>query len=116
MEEQKVLDESLGEVLCSECGGSGRGKSVEKIKVGTLWIPGIGSCCKKCKGTGKLDWIENAVGKRPLFVKPGIYTEIVPVEVAGIGDEIVRAMAEKMAEEIDKDIIKELIKEVVSAN
>ena len=43
------------EMVCSECGGIG----------------GVGDIlqdeCPKCLGTGKLDWIENVVGKRDKF-------------------------------------------------
>ena len=42
-----------GEVKCNECNGIGT----------TLHDPY--SICNKCHGTGKLDWIENIVGKLP---------------------------------------------------
>ena len=50
-----------GEVLCNVCQGSGKA-----IK---LYIHG-GTKCKKCKGEGKLDWIENIVGKRQDNINP----------------------------------------------
>ena len=29
--------------------------------------------CGKCKGHGIIDWVENVVGKKQHFVKPGVY-------------------------------------------
>jgi len=41
-----------GEVACSRCDGTG------------LLYNGM---CEKCQGNGKLDWIEQILGKKPLF-------------------------------------------------
>ena len=30
--------------------------------------------CPKCRGKGTLDWIENIVGAKGTYIKPGIYT------------------------------------------
>ena len=30
--------------------------------------------CMKCKGKGKLDWVENIMGVRGTYIKPGVYT------------------------------------------
>ncbi len=51
------LELELGEEICSECGGSGA--------VGGKWFNR--RSCPKCLGDGKLDWIENVVGKRPRY-------------------------------------------------
>lgn len=50
----------MGEVFCDHCDGIG----IDKSKKG----PGTYHC-KKCRGTGKLDWVENIVGgkRRPLY-------------------------------------------------
>lgn len=40
-----------GEYECSECNGTGKA--------------GIPYLCPRCQGAGKLDWIENIVGKPP---------------------------------------------------
>ena len=55
-----VDKEEIEKVICSKCGGKGgvRGE----------WL------CFKCLGGGKLDWIENVVGKRLSTIKPGVYT------------------------------------------
>ena len=52
-----------GEVVCNRCNGSGKYPSSNNSS----------TCidsykCFKCHGTGKLDWIENIVGKK--FSKP----------------------------------------------
>ena len=59
-----------GEMICDKCNGRG---IIPKII-----IPKGEICtalfCRKCKGTGKLDWIENVVGKKPCrYIKPGLY-------------------------------------------
>jgi len=54
-----------GEILCPECNGTGERKPLRK---GGL------SACKKCRGHGKLDWVEAVVGKNGCwYIKPGVY-------------------------------------------
>ncbi len=48
-----------GEYICSEC--EGRGSIPSKLRPNIL-----AAMCKKCQGAGKLDWIENIVGKPPV--------------------------------------------------
>jgi len=53
-----VDKEEIGKVICSKCGGEG-------------------GECSKCFGAGKLDWIENVVGRKGYRIKPGVYvTEV----------------------------------------
>ena len=59
------------EYVCNECHGRGFFSSeVEMIDInvrGTIMkVPGVGKhdFCRKCMGTGKLDWIENVLGTR----------------------------------------------------
>jgi DnaJ-class molecular chaperone len=47
-----------GEVICNECNGTGL-----KTDRTTYYQK-----CSKCYGTGKLDWIENIVGKQNKYV------------------------------------------------
>lgn len=49
MEEERIPDDELGELLCPACEGDS-------------WV----GSCKKCGGMGKIDWIENLIkpGKR----------------------------------------------------
>jgi hypothetical protein len=49
-----------GEVICNKCDGEG---------VILHYIPEVMDyTCPKCQGCGKLDWIENVVGKRSFCV------------------------------------------------
>jgi hypothetical protein len=65
-----------GEQICTECNGTGE-KSLGswKDKSGRLSV--IMTSCKKCLGHGKLDWIEEVVGKNgryprtPYIIKEG---------------------------------------------
>lgn len=52
-----------GEVICSKCNGKRR-IITDKPKWWQLRLTEIESLCPKCFGDGKLDWIENAVGKK----------------------------------------------------
>jgi len=60
------LDLEEGELICDTCNGWG---VIQKRKgewpytqpyVRSYWVKD----CEKCNGAGKLDWVENAVGKR----------------------------------------------------
>lgn len=60
-----------GEHLCDECNGEGRtGFTIPNKHIRSYPI-----ICNKCRGNGKLDWIENIVGKRGCYIKPGIYIQ-----------------------------------------
>jgi len=48
-----------GEVYCDECNGSGNRAKWDQIPDYKCYLP-----CNKCHGKGKLDWIENVVGKK----------------------------------------------------
>ncbi len=52
-----------GEVKCDKCKGKGKIPAKDHPRV---YISTEGSLfeCPKCFGTGKLDWVENIVGKR----------------------------------------------------
>lgn len=43
-----------GDVICNKCNGEG---IIKSCSIGNKML------CSKCYGTGKLDWIENIVGK-----------------------------------------------------
>jgi len=49
-----MVELKLGEVICDECDGN-KSNLVDNFYYFK---------CNKCHGTGKLDWIENIVGKR----------------------------------------------------
>ena len=53
-----------GEVICSKCNGSGNQAKWDQIPDYKCYLE-----CDKCHGSGKLDWIENIVGKKPPTIK-----------------------------------------------
>jgi len=63
-----------GEIICHKCEGNGYSEDFMSIHKGADLIK-IYKRCPKCKGYGKLDWIEAIVGKKISYVKPGIYTK-----------------------------------------
>ena len=73
----------FGEVICNECSGLGR-KS------------GTNSICEKCDGDGKLDWVENIVGKRKK-------------QFDWLEEDVVKHLVNQMAKKIDEEIVKEYL-------
>lgn len=70
-----------GEMECSGCNGTGKmNKSTRIITTRRPYISTTSTesfksfTCTKCHGSGKLDWIENVVGKRnrDLVINPSI--------------------------------------------
>lgn len=54
-----------GMVKCDRCDGSG--EVINDLSAGLhKWMPLI--MCRKCQGEGELDWVENIVGKKRIFV------------------------------------------------
>ena len=82
--------EEIGKVVCSKCGGVGQFQSKN--------VKGI---CVKCLGEGKLDWIENVVGKKGFSIKPGVYVDGGIVMSKVIQDSI----AKNFCKIIDRDIV-----------
>ena len=54
------LNPALSEVVCGECEGSGHIPCLNNPKSG-INIPKM---CSRCFGSGKLDWVENMIGRR----------------------------------------------------
>jgi len=52
------------EFICKKCEGTGRG-----VKLSTHYgmRKGTYAICPDCYGKGKLDWIENILGKKTMF-------------------------------------------------
>ena len=96
------LDESLGEVICSECEGS---KSVNKGVYGN--VP-----CDKCDGTGKVDWISQVMLPPPhIQLKAGwsFSTEYEMPANPSLHNDTIDAMAKSLAAKIDRDIMDKII-------
>jgi len=60
-----------GETRCPECKGKGQIPFVTENGMIRFY-----KACEKCKGHGKLDWVEMVVGKRSWIIEPGTYTQI----------------------------------------
>lgn len=58
-----------GERFCPKCDGNGR---VKRERIGEFPLFHSTLKCDKCLGDGKIDWIEEATGKRKSF---GSYTD-----------------------------------------
>ena len=67
------MDNDIEYYKCKDCGGSGK---VERREVcykrmlpggGFKYNPFQSSKCFSCNGTGKLDWIENVIGRKPEY-------------------------------------------------
>jgi hypothetical protein len=83
-----------GDIYCPRCGGAGR---YEKQKCGE-WT--FSEECNTCLGAGKLDWIEQVVGKpRKKWIE------------FDLSKEVQASIAKDLAEEIDKEILESLYKE-----
>ena len=63
----KKSDLQIGEVICSQCNGKRRIKT-DKPSWWVVRFKAVESLCPKCWGDGKMDWIENVIGKkRPYY-------------------------------------------------
>lgn len=60
-----------GESHCEDCDGWGK---IEKDK---KWY-----VCKECQGTGKLDWVERVVGKKPISIDDWLIDSIIPKKMS----------------------------------
>ena len=84
-----------GEIICSEC--EGRGTKPSSINSATM-----ASICKKCQGDGKLDWIENIVGKVPKLT--GFFGSS-STSGHGISQKDLDFMSKQLADKIDNEIL-----------
>lgn len=103
------IDESLGELLCDECGG--RGCLPPEIND----ISTLQSVCWKCQGDGKVDWVSHITGKPPRRMF-GFSSSSFSTYAAGtsgshshVHDDIVDALAQNLAKKIDEEIMDNLL-------
>jgi len=59
MKKKVKLDLNEGEKICDSCNGVG---------YHIISFTGSAKWCKKCKGTGKLNWIEEIFGKQEVII------------------------------------------------
>ncbi len=58
-----------GETKCDKCNGVGWYEETTNVTFNKhLWHIDQNIICDKCRGTGKLDWIERIVGKRGIII------------------------------------------------
>lgn len=91
-----------GEYICPDCGGTGINKNSKMPNK-------MASSCFTCWGSGKLDWIEMIMGKRPRKLK-GRWTINVSKEIQSFRNsytkqELVDKFSEQIANDIDKEIM-----------
>lgn len=67
------MDLKKGEMICPQCHGEDLSKPTGK------WT--TTSICGHCKGEGKVDWIENVVGKKPYMITPGVHIREVDLSI-----------------------------------
>ncbi len=89
------LNESVGEVICPVCEGKG-------------------FFCDKCLGTGKLDWVEQIVGKKPkedtftIYDSSNCTISNSNITNYSLEDTIRKIVAEELAKQIDREILESL--------
>jgi hypothetical protein len=113
--EDIVLNE--GEMICDKCEGTGKESNTS---ASTLYS----RFCKKCLGSGKVDWVDNAMGgKKPtvgefIFIGSRDMMSSTLTVASGkdmkigeltLDDYIRDVMAKRMAEEIDKILLEQLV-------
>ena len=90
MTEKFNLEEN--EYICDKCGGTGRVNNFNPYH--PYYSHRRKVFCPMCQGTGKLDWIENIVGKKPIVFRY---------------ENAVDNMAREMAKGIDREIIDSVV-------
>jgi len=104
-----------GDVICNICEGKG---FIIKENIhdddNDYLFKTVNNICNKCYGAGKLDWIENVVGKmkpkkESFFKSPSIklnYSNIFKEYENVYTKEIIEEVSNKIRDNIDDDIIK----------
>ena len=107
-----------GEMICDKC--EGKGCISSKIDPTTM-----ASSCQKCQGTGKVDWIENIVGKKPEMqfgssstssMSSGGTFAVSPGMNNFLDKEALDVMSKHLAAEIDKEILESLMVDLEQTN
>ena len=95
------------EMLCNECNGSGDDPSSKTFT----------TVCPKCRGTGKVDWLENILGKKRILRATFSHDDMVDsMSYMRIPSETLDEMAKQIAEEIDKEIIESILQSAEQTN
>jgi len=111
-----------GEMVCDKCEGKGGNAYNQPSDDLTKpqWVR-----CQKCQGTGKVDWIENVVGKKPpdMFgssstssMSSGGTFAVSPGMNNFLDKEALDVMSKHLADEIDKEILESLMVDLEQTN
>ena len=95
-----------GEVICGRCKGTcHEPNSNDNDELCT-------EICSRCLGHGKLDWIENIIGKvqRILSVDWSFIstTKLETIYSFDVEKELIETLAKEIAKEVDEEILREL--------
>lgn len=105
--EVKKIHLEEGEVICSKCNGGGYERDDSNFaKYDT---------CSRCLGEGKLDWIENIVGKVRETASFSVKSTWVSAKFPRLNHdyyvEMVEDIAKQFAEDIDREILESIIEQ-----
>ena len=93
-----------GELICDKCEGRGSIPSIQNPQT-------MASTCSKCLGAGKVDWVENILGKKPPPMSATSSSWANSTSGHGIPQSFLDEASKKLADEIDMEIMGCIIKE-----
>lgn len=108
-DKEKKLNLEEGEIICDKCNGRGVNPIKNKFE---FPIP-----CNKCQGLGKLDWIENIVGKKSTTfgtTSNSTYSSI--SNTFNLQNSIMNDVSSAIAKQIDEEIIESLKSHIEQIN
>lgn len=103
-----------GDVLCNECDGSGYTIVENENKTNAVFEQ-LNIICPKCYGRGKLDWIENIVGRQKLPPLEINFPDMTTKNYADFQKEYICEFVDEAAKNIAQDIDKELLKKLTKS-
>jgi len=91
-----------GEVMCSKCNGSGYTQDNSDFNRYNI--------CNKCYGEGKLDWIDNILGK---IVSTTATFSVDTIDISTLSPQLKGNFHEEMIEVLTKQFVKEMDREIL---
>jgi RecJ-like exonuclease len=91
------------EMLCNKCNGSGDDPFSNTFT----------TTCPKCRGAGKVDWLENILGKKRILRGTFSYDDTAYMKIP---NEIMDEMGKRIAEDIDKEILESILQSAEQTN
>lgn len=101
------LNEELGEMVCDKCEGAGSCNTTYSEETSPYYWR-----CPKCKGKGKVDWVENILGAKPLLVR-GLSASFVTMDELDFfknseAHEFIELLSREISKDIDNEILRSL--------